>query len=212
MRRGRQRRQEKPQHLSGAEEMQGFLGGHLPLSCNQIPGARSKMLIPQPSQGGWDRAQEPVRLQLPKPQTSNPGRCLPCCSRGLASLLRVSGPVCREPPCRGPLPVLLVPGSCPLADPPWVMFYRGPASSRPWGLGPSPALSSIVHPPQSPQSPWHLSPTKLTSSDSEAACPGPASQLPPRLPPSSLPIGRGQPLGKAVIFPARNYRFGTKGV
>lgn len=132
--RGRQHRQEKPQPLPGAEEIQGFPSSHLPLSCNQTPGAHLKMLIPQPSQGGWDRAQESVCLQLPKSQTSNPGRRLPCCLQGPGQPASVSQALCLEPPCRGPLPVLLVPGSRPLADPPWVMPYRGPASSNPGAL------------------------------------------------------------------------------
>lgn len=120
--------------------------------CKQILGAHAKMPIPQPSQGGWDRAQQ---------STPNLRPWAALALQGPSQPVSGSQALCSGPPCRGPLPVLLVLGSHPLTGPPWVLSYRGPASSQPGGLGPSPSpssLSSIVHPPQSPQSPWHLSP------------------------------------------------------
>lgn len=49
--RGRQHRQEKPQHLPGTEAIPGFPNSHLLPSCNQITGAHLKMQVTRPSQG-----------------------------------------------------------------------------------------------------------------------------------------------------------------
>lgn len=177
-----------PSNPTRAEEILGFPIGHLTLSCRQIPGAHSKMLIPQPMQGGWDRAQEPILLQLLKPQSLS-SACL-AASRGLASLpqglrphaLSLSAEVSSL--CfwsQVHVRLLTLPGSCrteggPQANPGALCL----------ALPPLPSHLLSTHPKA--HSPHGICPPPLTSSDSAAACPRPASQIPPRLPPSSLPI------------------------
>ena len=133
-------------------------------------------------------------------------------SRGLASL-RVSGPghhLSAEAPSLcfwllGHDPLLTLPGPCPAEGQP----QANPEVLCP-PLPPLPSHPVSTHPKA--HSPHGICPPPLTSPDSAAVCPGPASQPPPWPPPGSSPIGRGRLPGKAVIFPAGDYRFGAEGV
>lgn len=93
----------KPQHLPVTGDVQRSPRSHLPHCCNQIPG-HSRMQSPPPSRGGWGRAQESACLLLPNPQPV-----------GRACLAVLGKPQGLGPQpsrlCRGPLLVLLAPGS-----------------------------------------------------------------------------------------------------
>lgn len=114
----------------------------------------------------------------------------------------------RPPPCASGSRVVTSGSSA------WALSCPGPASDRPSSPVPSlpllPSHPSSSHPRA--HSPHSICPLPLTSPDSAAVCPGPASRPPPWPPPGSPPGGRGRLLGKAVIFPAGDYRFGAEGV
>lgn len=170
MPRGRQHRQKEPQHLLGAEEVQGSQAAHSKMqSPRPCPGLLAISVCSFPNPKLWAL----LALLLP--------RAKPAC-------LRVSGP------CfwfQGHDSLLSRSGPCPAEGQP----QKSPGP----GASPSPSsLSFIICPPQSPQSPWHLSPT-LTSHDSAALCPRPAFQPPPWPPPASPPTSWGWLLGEAVI-------------
>ena len=119
------------------------------LSCRQIPGAHSKMLVPHPSQGGQRRAQGSVLFAASQTPNPNHGPCLTCCLQAPSQPASGSQALCFEPPCGSPPslcfwsqahdPLLTLPASCPTEG-------RPPASPGALCL-PLPPLPSHPRPP-----------------------------------------------------------------
>lgn len=167
---GQQHRQEKPQHLLEAEEIQGSQAA----TCHprgSFYNAESQALPGRLEQG-------PGISVFAASQTPNQKHCSPF------SLQRHGQPASgSQAPSfwfQGHDPLLTLPSSWPA---------EGPPQPSPGALCPPFPLFPliIVHPCQA-RSPHGICPPPLTSPDSAALCPRPAFQLPPWPPPGSPPI------------------------